>query len=64
MPKTLRNALLKLKVTSSKCFFSLTNNPKPKDSSNTIINIKEKQVILKFKKLKPGNVFAFCLKND
>lgn len=61
MLKTLRNAHLKLKVTSSKCFFCLTNNPKPKDSSNTIINIKEKQAILKFKELKPGNIGDFLL---
>lgn len=41
----------------------LTNSPKPKDSSFTIVNNKEKQHVLMFKKLEPGHVGHFCLKN-
>lgn len=52
------------KLTSSKGFFCPTNIPKPKDPSFTIINDKEMQRILTFKKPKPANVLHFCLKND
>lgn len=37
-------------------FFCLTNSPKPKDFLLTVINVKEKQHILTFKKLEPANV--------
>lgn len=38
---------------------SFVNRQKPKDSLFTIINGKEKQQILKFKKLQPANVLAW-----
>lgn len=44
------------------CFLCPTNIPKTKDSSFTVMNDKEKQHILKFKKLKPANICYFCLK--
>ena len=42
-------------MTSSDCFFCQTNRQKPKDSSFSIITIKEKRQILTFKKIEPGN---------
>ena len=37
---------------------------KPKHSSYTVVNDKEKQLILKLKNMEPANVWYFCLKSD
>ena len=46
----------KPKVISLDCFFCPTTTSIPKDSSFTVMNEKEKQQILTFKKLEPANV--------
>lgn len=48
---------------SSSCLFCLSHLPKPKDSQCVVISNGEKQNILAFKKLFPGNVLALLLKN-
>ena len=50
-------------LTSLNYFFSPTSSPKPKGSSFTVINDKEKQQILTFKKLEPANGH-FCFKKN
>lgn len=42
----------------------LWSNQQSKDLSFTTINDNEKQQICTFKKLEPGNVLHFCLKNN
>lgn len=44
------------KVKSSNGFFYPTTSPKPEDSSFTIMEDKEKQQMLKFKKMVSANV--------
>ncbi len=52
------------KVTYSNYLFYSTDIPKPKYIQFTIRYDGEKQQIITFEKLEPGNVWKFDLKND
>lgn len=50
---------LKTSVTSTKCSFGSTNNPKPKDIQFTLVENTEQQLILTWEELELANVEHF-----
>lgn len=59
--KNSHHNLQETNVTSLNSFLCSTNSPKPKEFSFTVINNREIQQLLKYKKFEPANVLTYLL---